>query len=409
MRQGLTNSLITGLIAISVIWSGRSFGQNEVVMEVKEYRQKNEKRILTELVELLKIPNVARDRDNIRRNVDHLIKMLGQRGVTNLQVLEAGGGSPSVYGELKVPGATKTVVMYMHFDGQPVNQDNWDSDPWQPIFRDKLPGQGGKTYDLSDLSFPVDPEWRLYARSASDDKSPIVAALTAMDALEQAKIPLSVNLKFFLEGEEEAGSGTLDQILEKYAGLLGADVWIFCDGPVHQTRRKKVSFGVRGVTGVTMRIYGPNRPLHSGHYGNWAPNPIMMLADLLTTMRDTEGKILIDGFYEDVNPITETERRALTASPDIDQQMLAELSLARSEGVGRLEERIMLPALNLRKISAGGAAARNAIQTDASTALGFRLVPAQTREKVRERVEAHIRGQGYHIVYEDPDHATRRA
>ncbi len=380
----------------------------EIVSKVRKYRQVHEKTILTELVELLSIPNVAGDEANIKRNTDRLMEMLAKRGVTNLQVLEAGGGSPSVYGEFVVPGATKTAVLYMHYDGQPVNPENWHSEPWKPVFRDKLLGEGGRTISLSELSFPVDPEWRVYARSASDDKSPIVAALTAMDALRDADIPLSVNLKFFLEGEEEAGSGTLDQILAKYANLLKADVWIFCDGPVHQTRRKKVSFGARGVTGVTVTTYGPSRPLHSGHYGNWAPNPIMLLVDLLATMRDIEGKILIDGFYDDVRPITQTERRALAASPNIDEHMKHELGLARTEGEGRLEERIMQPALNLRNIGSGGAAARNAIQTDATAVLGFRLVPNQTREKVRERVEGHIRKQGFHIVYEEPDMGTRR-
>ncbi len=119
------------------------------------------------------------------------------------QILKADTGSPVVYGELNAPGADKTVMLYMHYDGQPVNPENWDSDPWQPILRDKALESGGVEISWSDLKSPIDGESRIYARSASDDKSPITAMLTALDALNAAEIPLSVNIKFFLEGEEE--------------------------------------------------------------------------------------------------------------------------------------------------------------------------------------------------------------
>ncbi len=130
---------------------------------------------------------------------------------------------------------------------------------------------------------PINPEWRIYARSASDDKAPIVALLSALDALRAAAIPLSVNLKFFLEGEEEAGSPHLPQLLEAYSGRLKADLWLLFDGPVHQTRRMQIYFGTRGVVGIEITAYGATRRLHSGHYGNWAPNPVVELANLIST------------------------------------------------------------------------------------------------------------------------------
>lgn len=374
-----------------------------IVMKVREYRSEKELKILKDLVDLLAIPNVASDSPNIQRNATHLMSMLQARGV-RAQLLRIDHTPPAVFGELRTPGAEKTVVLYMHYDGQPVNPENWWSEPWKPALRD----QAGQEQSFAALTAPIDPEWRIYARSASDDKSPIVAVLTAMDALQSADIPLSVNIKFFLEGEEEAGSPNLATVLEKYADLLSADAWFFCDGPVHQTRRQQVLFGARGVTGLRLTVYGPVRPLHSGHYGNWAPNPIGLLAHLLASMRDTEGRILIDGFYDAVRPLSETERRALAESPNIDRELRHELGLARSEGVGRLEERIMLPALNLRGISSGGAAARNAIQTEATAALGFRLVPDQTLAKIRGLVESHIRNQGFHLVYRTPDLQIRR-
>ncbi|MFQ5770224.1 MAG: M20/M25/M40 family metallo-hydrolase [bacterium] len=376
--------------------------------KVRAYRIQNELAILNELIELLAVPNVSANKDNILKNANYLTAMLQKRGLKT-RLLQVDESAPVVFGELNIPTATKTIIVYMHYDGQPVNAEKWASEPWRPVLREKPLEQGGKEISLTQAHPPINGEARIYARSASDDKSPIVAMLTAIDALRAAEIPLSVHLKFFLEGEEEAGSRHLSAILKKYSNLLQADVWIFCDGPVHQTRRMQVVFGARGVTGLRVTTYGAVRPLHSGHYGNWAPNPIMLLTHLLDSMRDPVGKILIQDFYDDVRPLTETERQAIAACPDIDADLRHELGLAWTEGNGkRLEEQIMLPALNLRAIQSGGAAARNAIQTDATAVLGFRLVPDQTLAKVRERVETHIRNQGFHIVFDTPDMATRR-
>ena len=163
--------------------------------------------------------------------------------------------------------------------------------------------RGGK---IIPMQAPFDPEWRIFGRSAGDDKAPIIALNAALDALEEAGISLTVNLKLFFEGEEEAGSPHLSQMLTRHKELLNADLWLFCDGPVHQSRRWQLSYGVRGSFGFGLTVFGPNRPLHSGHYGNWAPNPIARLAALIGTMRDSEGNILIDGYYDQVTPTLDT-------------------------------------------------------------------------------------------------------
>ena len=193
--------------------------------------------------------------------------------------------------------------------------------------------------------------------------------------------------------------------IEKNAEAIGA-----ADGPVHQTRRMQIYFGARGVAGVDLTIYGPLRRLHSGHYGNWAPNPIVELAKLISSLRDTEGRILIPGFSDDVRPPTESERRAIAAAPDVDAMMRRELGLGRTEGAGEsLLETLMRPAINLRGVSAGdvGARATNSIPTEASASIDFRLVPDQTPEKVREAFEQHVRRQGFTIVAGEPDRETR--
>ena len=162
-------------------------------------------------------------------------------------------------------------------------------------------------------------------------------------------------IKFFFEGEEEAGSARLRRYLEGNRALLDdIDIWLFFDGPVHQSRRPLLTFGVRGVTGLEVTVYGPSRPLHSGHYGNWAPVPGQMLAELLASMKAPDGRVTVPGFYETVEPLGDLERAALQSLPDYDGQLMAELGLMRTEGEGAsLAERLLLPSLTVRGLSSG--------------------------------------------------------
>ena len=376
------------------------------------YRAAHDADIVRELSAFLAIPNLASDKANIRRNAQHLLGMMTARGITGRLLESPSGGPPAVYGELAAPGATKTVVFYAHYDGQPVDTTQWTTPPWQPVLRDKAADAGGQIIPIPSSPGAIQGEWRMYGRSASDDKAPALAMLVALDALKAAGVQRSVNLKFFFEGEEEAGSGHLRELLEKNSALLRADAWLFGDGPVHQSRRQQIVFGVRGVTGAELTAYGPSHGLHSGHYGNWAPNPITLLANLIASMRDDDGRILIKGFYADVSPITAAERRAIAEIPAIDSAMRVEVQLGATEAKNApLVERIMQPALNLRGIRGGGvgATASNTIPTDATASIDFRLVPKQTPEHVKQLVEAHARAQGFFVVDHTPSQAERMA
>lgn len=372
---------------------------------VRSWREANEPAILAELTRLLEIPNVASDRVNIRRNAELLVGMLERRGIAARLLEDEGGGPPAVFGELRARGAARTVVMYAHYDGQPVDSAAWRTPPWSVAFYDAPQDRGGRP-----AAPPYGPETRIYARSAGDDKSPIVAMLAALDALRARGMPPGINLKFFFEGEEEAGSAGLGHMLRRHRDLLAADAWIFADGPVHQSRRPQLVFGVRGTQGFQLTVYGPLRPLHSGHYGNWAPNPGVLLAELITSMRDADGRVLVPGFYDEVRPISEAERRAIAAVPPADEQLRAELGLAASEaGNAPLLERLMLPALNVQGIEMArvGAGAANVIPVSATAAFGVRLVPEMTPARVREAVLAHLRREGWHVVESEPDSTTR--
>ena len=379
---------------------------------VRRHREGREGAIVRELVELLAIPNLASDSVGIRRNAAHLRAMLERRGARTRLLESPTGGPPAVYGELTTPGATRTIVFYAHYDGQPVIPTQWATPPWTPTLRSGPLGDRSRVLPLPAPAARVGGETRIYARSASDDKAPIVAMLAALDGLRAAGIVPSVNLKFFLEGEEEAGSEHLRSLLQRHAALLRADAWLFADGPRHQSGAMQIVYGVRGVMGLQMTVYGPTRALHSGHYGNWAPNPAAMLASLLASMRAPDGTATVAGFADGVRAPTAAERAAIAAIPDTDAELAASLGIGRPEGGrGRLLERILQPAINVSGLQAGGvgAQASNTIVTTATAALDFRLVPDQTPPAVRRAVEAHERAQGYHVVHAEPDEATRRA
>ncbi len=370
---------------------------------IHAWRQKQEREILREFTALVEIPNLASDQANIRRNADLVLSMMKQRGIET-RLLELDGAPPVVFGEIKTAGAKRTLIFYAHYDGQPVDPREWTSPPWKAVLRD---AKG----EAIEPTTPLNPESRLYARSASDDKAPIIAMLAALDAMKALGIRHQANLKFFFEGEEEAGSPHLEQFAKKYKHLLAGDVWLICDGPVHQNRQPSLYFGVRGTTSVELTVYGPKRELHSGHYGNWAPNPAMMLSRLLATMTDGEGKVLVAGFYDDVTPISAAERRALLAVPAVDESLKEELGLVNTDGNGaRLVERLMLPSLNVRGLeSAGtGANARNIVPAKAVASLDLRLVKGNDHLRQVEKFRAHIRQQGYYLAAAEPTDEERR-
>ena len=384
---------------------------NPAARAAREWRQAREQPLVAEYLEFLSIPNVSRDKVNVRRNAEHLLKMMEKRGL-NPRLLEVPGVSPAVYGEILVPGARRTYVFYAHYDGQPATQKDWATAPFEPVLRSARLDRGGQVVPLPAPGQRINPEWRIYARSAADDKSQIFTMLAALDALNAAGMKPRANLKFFFEGEEEIESEHLDKILAANKDLLKADLWIICDGTEHPSGQQTVTFGARGIQKLEITVYGALRDLHSGHYGNWAPNPAMMLAQLLASMKDADGRVLVESFYDGVLPLGELEKKAIADAPNSDASLMREFGLARVDGSGRrLAEMINLPSLNIRGMASGqtGSQAVNAIPSTATAAIDLRLVRGVTKEGQVARVIAHIRKQGYHVVDADPDEKTRLA
>ena len=379
---------------------------------MRDYRRANEYRIIEEFTRLLSIPNVTSDTQNIRKNAALIVEMMKQRGL-NPRLLEGSTPDtpPAVYGEWKTPGAQRTIIVYAHYDGQPTDPKQWTGTlPWQPVFRSAAHEAGGQILPGPTDGTTINPEWRIYARSASDDKAGVMAILTAFSALKEKGVPLTSNIKFFFEGEEEAGSPNLGEIIERHKQLLEADAWIIGDGPVHQSGRKQVVFGVRGDTNVDVTVYAAKRPLHSGHYGNWSPNPAHLLARLLASMKDADGRVTIEGWYSDVEPLGDAERRAIAEAPQYDEELKRQLGIKRTENTGKtLLELINQPSLNINGFASGdvGALARNVIPTTATAVLDLRLVKGNDHQRQTQRLIDHIRKQGYHVIDREPTDAER--
>jgi len=371
---------------------------------VRQYRIAHEWEIVRELADFVAIPNAGGSAAEMEPNVRALDAMLKQRGFSVTRIQTGDAGKPSIIARLDTPGARRTLGFYAHFDGQPVGQPDWRTPPFQPVLRTG-PAVDAPIIDLAGPPTALAPEARLYGRSASDDKGPIIAILRAIDALRATKQALGTNVILFLDGEEEAGSPDIAAQLRAHAGALKADLWILCDGPVHSSGAQQVILGARGVMSLELTAYGPRRGLHSGHYGNWAPNPALALARLLAAMRDERGEATIPGFDDGVKPIDAEERRLLDALPAVEDGLRGDLEIGRTEGAPRLMEGIMRPSINIRGISAGavGENAANVIPTRAMASIDMRLVPGQTPEHVRDVTERFFRDQGWFVTADAPD------
>lgn len=387
--------------------------QSPEILSIKKYGTENAGNIIKEFSEFLFIPNVAADPLGQQKNTDFIMNMMTKRGIQNVQLLRANtiGVPPAVYGEVNVTGATKTLIFYAHYDGQPVNPAQWTKglEPFKPsLFTDAINKDG------TNIPFPANgnynSDWRIYARGASDDKAGINAILNAYEALRKSGLAPNYNLKFFFEGEEEIGSPHLHEILEKHKSLLHSDLWIICDGPIHQSGKKQIVFGVRGDVNLELTVFASKRPLHSGHYGNWAPNPAMMLAKLLSSMKDNNGRVTINGFYDDVTPLSKLEKKSLDEVPSVDAQMKKELGISAVDMQGlTLSEAINQPSLNINGMQSGnvGKMASNQIPTYATAVLDLRLVLGNDWKKQQQKIINHIKAEGYYVSENDPTDEER--
>ncbi len=365
-----------------------------------------------EYIDLLSLPNDAANPADIVKNVEWLEAAFRKRGFTTQQL--PNNGKPLMFGEYKqkVAGA-KTILVYMHFDGMPVTAENWaQKSPWVPVLKQRNAQGAWETTDMAQLfGANINPEWRVFARSSSDDKGPIMMFLAAFDAMKAAGVEPAVNVKVILDSEEEKGSVNIGNVATAHRELLRADAILIHDGPRHASEKPTLVFGNRGNTTARLTVYGPRSELHSGHYGNYAPNPAQRLATLLASMKDDNGRVTIPGYYDRVK-LTDAERRILAEVGDDEAVIRKRIGIARAETVGAtLQEAIQYPSLNIRGMAASGVGERasNVVPSLALAELDLRTTPEASPEYLFNLIEQHVRSKGYYLTKGAPTDAERAA
>jgi acetylornithine deacetylase/succinyl-diaminopimelate desuccinylase-like protein len=271
--------------------------------------------------------------------------------------------------------------------------------------------QGGEWVERpwSDLNGGVNGDWRLFGRSTSDDKGPIIMFLNAIDLLGYEGKQIPFNVKVILDGEEEKSSKPLPEAVRKNKELLKSDFLVINDGPVHVSEKPTLVFGCRGITAMSLTTYGPVVPQHSGHYGNYAPNPGSRLAHLLDGMKDERGRVLIDGYYDGIELDKET-RKALAQVPDNIKTIHDRLQIAEPDAVGaNYQESLQYPSLNIRGLSSGwvGKEARTIVPSSATAELDLRLVVESDGDRLKGLIKDYLTSKGYMVVDQVPDKQLR--
>ncbi len=361
------------------------------------------------LRELLSIPNDANDVVNIEKNIVWCEDAFGERGFTTRRI--ATPTIPLLLAERSVPGAEKTVLIYLQIDGQPVDPTRWfQPSPYEPTLKER--GADGEWAAIPwERIENYDDEMRVFARAASDAKGPVAMFLAALDEIREQGLAPNFNMKVIMDFEEELGSPRLPQAVIDNRELLTADMLVIFDGPRHITNRPTLTFGARGIADLTLTTYGPVVPQHSGHFGNYAPNPALRLAQLLASMKDGEGRVTIPGYYDGI-AIDEATEAILRAVPDDEAAIQDRLQIGTTDKVGRYyQEAIQYPSLNIRGMQSGwiDEKVRTIVPGWARAEIDVRLVLETDAERLIGLIEDHIRKQGYHVIDTVPDKATRMA
>ena len=362
---------------------------------------------INELREFVAIPNDALNPDDIDSNLIWLRKKFNERGF-NTTILDT-EGLPLFFAALPMDDSKPTVLFYMHLDGQSVDASKWDQpNPYDVVLKSKVE-DGWKTESFSNLNDDINYDWRLFGRSTSDDKGPIVMFLNAMDILQKENISIPYNVKVILDSEEEKSSAPLPKAVRTYKDLLKSNFLVINDGPVHVSGKPTIVYGCRGITTLSLTTYGPIKPQHSGHYGNYAPNPGFQLVQLLATMKDADGRVLINGYYDGIS-IDDATMQILKSVPDDAQEINTNLAISNPEKVGSFyQEALQYPSLNIRGLGSAwiGDQARTIVPATATAELDLRLVPESDGNRLKTLVKEHIKKQGYYVMETVPTKEER--
>jgi len=338
---------------------------------LEEHRDKN----LEELKQFLRIASISSDsshKQDMIKATQWIAQALTEVGMENVQVMET-ANHPVVYGDWLHADNAPTVLIYGHYDVQPVDPvELWETPPFEPDIRDN----------------------KLYARGAGDDKGQVFMQIKAIEAIMKTEGKLPVNVKFIYEGEEEIGSPSLDAFIEAHKELLTADLLLVSDTTLEGEGQPSICYGLRGLIGMQIDIKGPASDLHSGAYGGAVQNPLHALSELLASMHDEQGRISIEGFYDTIQPLDEEEIATYQQLSD-DEALKKQLDVTELYGETGFSTKARLwarPTLEINGIWGGyqGEGVKTVIPSEAHAKITCRLVPGQEPAKIIRDVQAHI-------------------
>lgn len=350
------------------------------------------------LKDFLSIPNRSRNREEIEQNIEWCTEWLAALDMEVLKIFSE--GVPHLLAIREVDITKPTLLFYLQIDGQPVDESLWDQpNPFEPVLKKHQQGEY-IPMDWEDLHQSIDPDWKIFARSASDSKGPAVAFMYALKILHLQNLEPAYNIKVIMDFQEELGSPTLPELVESYRAAFAADAIIIVDGTRPSGNMPTLTFGARGITTVSLTTYGALKNMHSGQYGNYVPNPAFALARLLGNMKDQDGRVLIPEFYEGVKVNV-----GVVGILENQEAALQEFGLAAFEKVGSSYlESLQYPSLNIRGLKAGwvGNEVRTIIPSEAIAEIDMRLVMETPAKLQLKRLRDFIVAQGFHVVDEAP-------
>ena len=399
------NKIIIIIITLSfhTIFS-QALNRNEINSLSREKAQD----VFKEYREFLSLPNDANKPDELEPNMIWCEKAFKKRGFTTERIKTK--RLPLILAEKKYLGAKNNVLFYIQIDGQPVDPSKcFQEGPFIPTLKKQIKKDEWKAIPWESLYNNYDDDWRIFARSASDAKGPINSFLIALDIIAEKGIKPDYNIKVIMDMEEEMGSPNLPPAVKKYKNKLKADRLVILDGPRHPSNQPTLTFGARGIIPIQLRVHGPKFPQHSGHYGNYVPNPAIRLSQLIASMKDDNGLVTIPGYYDGIT-ISKEAREIMSAVPDDEENIRRSIGFLKPEKVANsYQESIQYPSLNVRGMKSGWVEqeVRTIIPSFALAEIDVRLVKETDAKRMVKLIRNHIKSEGYYIIDGDPTDAQR--
>jgi len=302
-----------------------------------------------------------------------------------------------------------TLLIYLQFDGQPVDNSKWDQEnPYKAVLKEKIDNEY-RIIDwsrLDNITFDdiKKKDLRIFARSASDAKGPVMMIINALEIMKRNNIELEYNLKVIMDFEEEISSPNLADAVKKYSSKLKSDALLIFDGPKHPSNLPTLTFGARGISDITLITYGPIVPQHSGHFGNYAPNPVFRMSEILSSMKDPKGRVTIPGFYDGIE-LDEKTLKILAEVPDDEEKMMNDMQFKKPDNVGKnYQESIQYPSINVRGIESGWVReeVRTIVPSECIAEIDVRLVLESDPIRLHNLIKSHIQELGYYVIDRRP-------